>query len=143
LPRTRDLGEVARIFDTLRDPRARTTMSHVARAVVDWRGQVITMRDRAYLTDAVPTCVIWGADDQVLPASHAAGASKVLPRAQVEVISNAGHFPHRDHPDRCAKIIGQFVQRTPPAEFAETQWQSALRRGVGTPPPAADTGLTA
>ncbi len=143
--RTRDLGEVARIFDSLRDPKARTTMSHVARAVVDWRGQVITMRDRAYLTESVPICIIWGQDDQVLPAAHAARASTVLPHAQIEVISNAGHFPHRDHPDRCAKIIRDFVQRTPAAEFVASDWQSSLRRGADTAAVAEtnEAGLTA
>ena len=34
----------------------------VVRAVVDWRGQVVTMADRAYLTHAMPMCVIWGTD---------------------------------------------------------------------------------
>ena len=28
--------------------------AHVVRAVVDWKGQIVTMVDRAYLTEAMP-----------------------------------------------------------------------------------------
>ena len=40
---------------------------HVVRAVVDWKGQIVTMADRAYLTEAMPMCVIWGDDDRGHP----------------------------------------------------------------------------
>ena len=65
--RTRDLDEVADIYDSFKDPRARHAIRHVVRAVVDWRGQIVTMADRAYLTEAMPMCVIWGRDDAVIP----------------------------------------------------------------------------
>ena len=51
------------------------------RAVVDWRGQIVTMADRAYLTEAMPLCVIWGEDDRVIPATHASLASVLAPSA--------------------------------------------------------------
>ena len=57
----RDLDEVADIYDSFKDPRARAAIRHVVRAVVDWQGQIVTMADRAYLTEAMPMCVIWGA----------------------------------------------------------------------------------
>ncbi|HEX5918875.1 MAG TPA: alpha/beta fold hydrolase, partial [Nocardioides sp.] len=67
----RDLAEVAAIYDSFKDPRARAAIRHVVRAVVDWKGQIVTMADRAYLTEAMPMCVVWGADDLVIPVSHA------------------------------------------------------------------------
>ena len=57
----RDLDEVAAIYDSFKDPSARAAIRHVVRAVVDWKGQIVTMADRAYLTEAMPMCVIWGA----------------------------------------------------------------------------------
>jgi len=54
LPRTRDLGEVACIYRNLSDPAARSAIRHVVSHVVDWRGQVVTMADRAYLTRFMP-----------------------------------------------------------------------------------------
>ena len=49
------------------------------RAVVDWRGQIVTMADRAYLTAAMPMCVVWGTDDQVIPVEHADVAGQLAP----------------------------------------------------------------
>ena len=43
LKATRDLDEVAEIYDSFRDPYARAAIRHVVRAVVDWRGQIVTM----------------------------------------------------------------------------------------------------
>ncbi len=130
LPRTRDLGEVATIFESLEDARTRAAIAHVVRAVVDWRGQIITMSDRAYLTDDVPMCIIWGDDDQVIPVTHADVAGVVAPHARVVRLPNAGHFPHRDHPRRFVKVIRDFVQHTPAAQFDPHQWTSHLRRGA-------------
>ena len=129
LPVTRDLGEVADIYDTLRDERARAAIRHVVRAVVDWRGQVITMADRAYLTEDMPMCVIWGAQDQVIPARHAEIARQVAPTARVEVLPNAGHFPHRDHPERFVKLLADFVRTTEPARHSKALWRRHLRSG--------------
>ena len=76
----RDFDEVAAIYETFREYDARSAIAHVTRAVVDWRGQVVTMADRAYLTEAMPLCVIWGEDDRVIPASHADLAAAARPR---------------------------------------------------------------
>lgn len=128
ISRTRDLDEVARIYDSLKDARTRAAIAHVVRAVVDWRGQIITMTDRAYLTDDMPMCVIWGADDAVIPARHAEVAAAVAPHARIEVIGNAGHFPHRDHPERFVKIVRDFMRSTP-ARFDVDSWADHLRSG--------------
>ena len=68
---TRDLDEVAAVFDTFKDPAARHAIRHVVRAVVDWHGQIVTMADRAYLTEEMPMWVVWGRDDRVIPVRHA------------------------------------------------------------------------
>ena len=73
----RDFDEVAAIYETFKDHDARSAICHVTRAVVDWRGQVVTMADRAYLTEAMPLCVIWGEDDRVIPVDHAALAAEL------------------------------------------------------------------
>src|SRR4051794_24044307 len=70
VPRTRDLDEVAEIIGSFRDPQARAAIRHVVSAVVDWRGQIVTMVDRAYLTEAMPMCAIWGTHDSVIPVRH-------------------------------------------------------------------------
>jgi pimeloyl-ACP methyl ester carboxylesterase len=125
----RDFDEVATIYESFKDHDARSAICHVTRAVVDWRGQVVTMADRAYLTEAMPLCVIWGEDDRVIPATHASIACELAPGARVEVIANAGHFPHKDHPERFVRIVNDFVRKTQPATYSRARFRSLLRNG--------------
>ena len=134
----RDLGEVAEIFESFKDPRARAAIRHVVRAVVDLKGQIVTMVDRAYLTQAMPMCVIWGTEDSVIPVKHAGIASEFAPGATVEVIANAGHFPHKDHPQRFVKIIDEFIRTHPAAVYHRGRWRSLLKNGR-TPVPSSVT----
>ena len=128
----RDLDEVADIYDSFKDPRTRAAIRHVVRAVVDWKGQIVTMSDRAYLTDAMPMCVVWGADDLVIPVDHASNASALAPTARVEIIPNAGHFPHKDHPERFVKIVRDFIRSTEPAQYDRERWRELLEAGSST-----------
>lgn len=140
LKATRDLGEVAGIYESFKDPAARAAIRHVVKAVVDWRGQIVTMADRAYLTEAMPMAVVWGRDDHVIPVRHASNAAALAPKARVEVIPNAGHFPHKDHPERFARIVQDFVRTTQPATYSRAKWRTLLRNGqVG---PASPVGVT-
>jgi len=134
LSHARDLDEVAEIVQHLSDRKARAAITHVVRAVVDWRGQVVTMADRAYLTHAMPMCVIWGTEDAVIPVSHARLASEIAPEATVEMIPNAGHFPHKDHPQRFVKILNDFIRSTEPAVYHRDRWRSLLKNGMEATP---------
>ena len=139
LTATRDLGEAAGIVDSFQDPAARRAIRHVVSHVVDLRGQVITMLDRAYLTEAMPLCVIWGADDMVIPPSHAEAVKDLAPGAQVHVIGNAGHFPHRDHPDRFVRIVNDFISKTEPAQYHRGRWRAMLKSGRQVHPHSEET----
>jgi len=132
----RDFDEVAEIYESFRDPAARAAVRHVVRAVVDWQGQIVTMADRAYLTDAMPMCVIWGDSDRVIPVSHAARAAELAPKARIEVVPNAGHFPHKDHPERFVRIIHDFVRATSPASYSRARWRRLLEQGTPVRAPA-------
>ncbi len=136
----RDLGEVADIYDSFKDPRTRAAIRHVTRAVVDWKGQIVTMADRAYLTEAMPMLVVWGADDLVIPVAHASNASALAPTARIEIVPNAGHFPHKDHPERFAKIVRDFIRTTEPARYDRTRWRELLDEGALLHPVQAEAG---
>jgi pimeloyl-ACP methyl ester carboxylesterase len=129
LARLRDVGELARIYEQLGDPDTRLAFRTVLRGVIDWRGQVITLADRAYLAQQMPMCVVWGDRDPVIPSTHAQLAAEHLPAARVEVLADAGHFPHRDHPGRFAAIVREFVTTTAPATYHAGRWRALLRRG--------------
>jgi pimeloyl-ACP methyl ester carboxylesterase len=126
---TRDLDEVADIYESFKSRATRHAIRHVVRAVVDWQGQIVTMADRAYLTEEMPMAVVWGRNDQVIPVAHANNAAKLAPSARIEVIPNAGHFPHKDHPERFAKILHEFVRSTTPATYSRARFRTLLRNG--------------
>lgn len=70
------------------------------------RGLFANDRQSAVLTDdlakvAQPMQVIWGAYDQIIPASHAAD----LPSAKVEVIDDAGHMVQMEKASRVNELI--------------------------------------
>lgn len=137
---TRDLAEMADIYDSFKDPHTRAAIRHVVRAVVDWRGQIVTMSDRAYLTEAMPICVVWGRNDHVIPVRHAHNAAALAPSARVEIIPNAGHFPHKDHPQRFVKIVNDFVRATEPAVYERERWRDLLEHGPDLVPLQAEAG---
>ena len=137
---THDLDEVAEIVDTFADPRARAATRHVVSAVVDWKGQIITMTDRAYLTRSVPTLIVWGTADHVIPARHAARAQAAAPGIRVALVEGAGHFPHKDDPQRFAELVEDFLATTEPARFNRGVFRAMLRAGSAAP---AGTALAA
>jgi pimeloyl-ACP methyl ester carboxylesterase len=129
-PALRDLREIAAIVDSLKDPQARRALRHVVRACVDVRGQVITMVDRAYLTQELPMLVVWGDADPVIPALHADTVRQIARAARVEIIEGSGHFPHKDHPERFAETLHDFVATTRPAVYSRARWRALLRKGA-------------
>ncbi len=54
-----DTSDLVRVLGNLPDPTAYEAYLRTLRAVVDWRGQVVTMLDRCYLTENLPVQLIW------------------------------------------------------------------------------------
>jgi pyruvate dehydrogenase E2 component (dihydrolipoamide acetyltransferase) len=64
-------------------------------------------RQRDILADAVtaggpPVLVIWGEQDRIIPAAHAAALSG---RAHIEILPHAGHMAHMEQPARVNQLI--------------------------------------
>ena len=127
-----DFDEVAAILESWRDPRTRRAIQHLVRNCVDLRGQIITMRDRAYLTAAMPMALAWGANDQVIPSSHLDVADTLSMDVKVQVFENSGHFPHRDHPEAFVEFVRDFVGATAPAVYRRANVRRLLLTGGNT-----------
>ena len=60
----------------------------------------------------VPTMVLWGADDKLLPAAYAKRWQERVPGARVEIIPQCGHVAHIEKADVVAdKILGFLSER--------------------------------
>ncbi|WP_183094246.1 alpha/beta fold hydrolase [Nocardioides stalactiti] len=131
---TRDLDEAAAIVDSWADRRTRFAIRHLVRAVIDWQGQIVTMSDRAYLTETMPMAVVWGRDDQVIPVRHSSNVAALAPEASVRVLPDSGHFPHRDHPEEFARLLDEFVSTSEPAVYNRAKFRRLLRQGSAAEP---------
>jgi pimeloyl-ACP methyl ester carboxylesterase len=108
---------------------ARRAFVHTARGVIDPRGQRVDARDRLYLSRDVPTMLIWGERDRIIPVHHGRGAHELMPHSRFEVLPGAGHFPFNDDPDWFVEIVTDFIRTTDPADLDEAQISSLLRTG--------------
>jgi pimeloyl-ACP methyl ester carboxylesterase len=127
-----DAPDLLRVVDALPDATGRAAFIRSLRAVADWRGQVITMLDRCYLTQGMPTLLIWGTRDAVIPVGHAHRAHAAMPGSQLELFEGAGHFPFHTDPERFVQTVEQFLASTTPATWNLEQWRQLLRTGRHT-----------
>jgi len=105
-----DVTEIWRGFTSLGDADTRRAFLATTRSVIDPGGQTVTARDNIALGFDLPTLVVWGTRDRMIPAWHATLAEKVIPGCRVELFEGAGHFPHLDEPERFAKLISDFMK---------------------------------
>ncbi|MBW0115363.1 alpha/beta fold hydrolase [Pseudonocardia abyssalis] len=122
-----DAPDLLRMVDALPDATARAAFIRTLRAVVDWRGQVVTMLDRCYLTRGMPTMLVWGARDAVVPIAHAHRAHDAMPGSRLEIFDGAGHFPFHTDPLRFVTLLEEFLATTTPARWSAEQWRQLLR----------------
>jgi len=122
-----DAPDLLRVVDALPDGTSRNAFIRTLRAVVDWRGQVGTMLDRCYLAGGMPTMLVWGGRDQVVPATHAGLGHVAMPGSRLEIFEEAGHFPFRTDPQRFENVLRDFIATTEPAQYSAEQWRRMLR----------------
>ncbi len=124
-----DIPNALRILADLPEPTASAAFRRTLRAVVDWRGQVVTMLDRCYLTESVPVQLVWGDEDVVIPVSHAHMAHAAMPGSRIEIFPGAGHYPHHHDPLRFTDLVESFIDTTAPASHDHEVLRELLRRG--------------
>lgn len=65
---------------------------------------------RAYERIGIPTLVVEGAGDKLLPAGWAAGMAAQIAVARSAVIADAGHCPQIEQPDAVATLLLDFLK---------------------------------
>lgn len=58
----------------------------------------------------VPTLIIWGADDKLIPAPYASAFAKAIPAARVQIFDNCGHLPHVEKSQDFVAAVSAFLQ---------------------------------
>jgi pimeloyl-ACP methyl ester carboxylesterase len=57
----------------------------------------------------VPTLIVWGRNDPIIPLKNAFRFQADISNAQVRVIDNCGHIPQEEKPEETAKAIFEFL----------------------------------
>ena len=105
-----DISAIWRGFSSLGDHESRRAFLATTRAVIDIGGQSISAHDHLEGAELpIPTLIVWGTKDRMIPASHARSVERALPDCRVELFEGAGHFPHLDDPDRFARVLREFI----------------------------------
>jgi pimeloyl-ACP methyl ester carboxylesterase len=101
--------EVWRGFTSLGDADTRRAFLATTRGVIDPGGQTVTAHDHLPMAIEIPTLVVWGTRDRMIPAWHATTAHQAIAHSKVVLFEGAGHFPHLDEPERFAEVLGDFM----------------------------------
>jgi 2-hydroxymuconate-semialdehyde hydrolase len=57
-----------------------------------------------------PALIVWGADDHVLPPSHARTAQRLIPNCSVHILPACGHIPQLEQPSAFNEIALGFLR---------------------------------
>ena len=127
-PSLRELGEG---YASLADRETRAAFLATVRTVIDPRGQLVSATDRLYLAEQMPTLLVWGARDRIIPLGHGVAAHAEMPGSRLEVLERSGHFPHVDEPERFARLLLDFLATTDAAEITLDALREQLRARSG------------
>ena len=105
-----DTTEIWRGFTSLADADSRRAFLATTRGVIDPGGQTVSAHEYLPMGIQVPTLVVWGTRDRMIPAWHATTAHQVIADSRVVLFEGAGHFPHLDQPERFAQLLSDFIK---------------------------------
>lgn len=106
------LGEMWRAYASLAGASNRRAFVRTMRGVIEPGGQTVDASDRLYLAAAVPTLIVWGDRDGIIPLSHAERAHDLIDHSHLEIIEGIGHFPHIEAPDQFVDVLAEFMATT-------------------------------
>jgi pimeloyl-ACP methyl ester carboxylesterase len=104
------------VATVLRTPGLRENTLKVAREGVDLRGQREEMfrgLHRGLGGMGVPTLIVWGSRDVVVPLSHAYTAERLIPESEVCVMERCGHVPQVERPEEFNRLVQGFLATVP------------------------------
>jgi pimeloyl-ACP methyl ester carboxylesterase len=122
-------GRVAEMwlaYRSLTESENRRAFARTLRAVIDPGGQAVSAMDRLYLAAAIPTMIVWGEVDPIIPVAHAYEAHEVIEGSRLEILPDVGHFPHVEEPQRFVELMGDFMATTEPGPIGSASYQELL-----------------
>jgi pimeloyl-ACP methyl ester carboxylesterase len=120
------IGEMWSAYASLTESANRQAFVRTIRAVIDPGGQTVSAMDRLHLAAQMPTLIVWGDNDTIIPVSHAHAAHGAIPGSRLEIIEGCGHFPHVEVPERFLQLLLAFLETTEPSHSGARDPQGVL-----------------
>jgi pimeloyl-ACP methyl ester carboxylesterase len=121
------MEEIWRSYATLASADARRAFFRTLAAVIDLQGQCVSATDRLYLASHLPTLIVWGTLDRLIPIEHARAAHARIPGSRLVVFDEVGHFPQCEAPERLVETLLDFVDTTASTHIADADWIRVLQ----------------
>lgn len=121
------LGEFWRAYSSLAGASNRRAFVRTMRNVIEPGGQMINATDRLYLAARVPTLIIWGDSDGIIPVEHAYRAHELIDTNQLVILEGIGHFPHVEEPEVFIDTLLEFLDATEPGPIGREPLREVLR----------------
>lgn len=127
------LGEMWRAYASLSGAENRGAFLRTVRGVIDPGGQAVSALDRIYLASGLPTLIIWGDQDPIIPIEHGYAAFERIEGSRMEIMEGCGHFPHVEDPKRFVEIVSEFIATTEPSSVDLDEYRDLLVSRASTP----------
>ncbi|HEY6729550.1 MAG TPA: alpha/beta hydrolase [Solirubrobacterales bacterium] len=66
----------------------------------------------------IPTMVVWGLNDQIVPVEAALGYHRLIPKSRLELFERTGHLPMMERPGRFNPMLAGFIESSQPLRAA-------------------------
>jgi len=67
----------------------------------------------------IPTMVVWGLNDQIVPVEAALGYHRLISNSRLEMFERTGHLPMLERPKRFNPLLEQFIESSQPLRAAQ------------------------
>jgi pimeloyl-ACP methyl ester carboxylesterase len=98
---------VERYAFSLNQPGSEYALHQTANQIVPNNISELTAK---FPTVAIPTLIVWGKDDPVIPIENAHLFNHDIPNSRLFILDNTGHVPHEERPEETFAAINQFLK---------------------------------
>lgn len=89
------------------NPVTRVKMD-IGKTMITLRGQTTVLQDRlCELT--MPTLLVWGSGDRIVPAAHAYVAAELIPDCQLHIFEGCGHSVYKQKAGEFSQLLTNFL----------------------------------
>lgn len=113
---------IAYALEVARQPYAARVMLETCRSLGTFRGVRPQWREELLAEVArldVPTLIVWGDRDLILPAGHLDAARARLPRARTHLFTDCGHMPQIERAEEFHRLLVDFWAAAETGDLAD------------------------